>query len=185
MKLTFKNTKINSLKIIIRDRFENNVGSFERLFCEDQFKNFGLNKKIVQINKTNTKVKGSVRGLHYQIPPFSENKIISCIKGKVFDVAIDIRKNSDTFLKWHGEVLSEDNQTSIFIPEGFAHGFQALTDDCEMVYFHSAYYNFPSERGILYNDKRINIDWPLEIKNLSEKDINLLPVTKDFKGIKI
>ena len=162
MKLTFKNTKINSLKIIIRDRFENNVGSFERLFCEDQFKNFGLNKKIVQ-----------------------ENKIISCIKGKVFDVAIDIRKNSDTFLKWHGEVLSEDNQTSIFIPEGFAHGFQALTDDCEMVYFHSAYYNFPSERGILYNDKRINIDWPLEIKNLSEKDINLLPVTKDFKGIKI
>ncbi len=185
MKLTFKHTSIDSLKIFKRDKFQNNVGSFERIFCEEQFKNIGLDKKIVQINKTRTEVKGSVRGLHYQTPPFSENKIITCIKGKVFDVAIDIRKNSDTFLKWHGEVLSEDNQTSIFIPEGFAHGFQTLTDDCEMLYFHTAFYNIASERGIIYNDKNIAIDWPLETINLSNKDINLPKINDGFNGIEL
>ncbi len=185
MKLIFKNTSIEALKIFKRDKFENNVGSFERIFCEEQFKNIGLEKKIVQINKTRTELKGSVRGLHYQAPPFCESKIITCLKGKVFDVAVDIRKNSKTFLNWHGEILSEDNQTSIFIPEGFAHGFQTLTDDCEMLYFHTAFYNIASEHGINHNDNNISIDWPLEIKNLSDKDINLPNIGNNFVGIEI
>jgi dTDP-4-dehydrorhamnose 3,5-epimerase len=123
-----------------------------------------------------------VRGLHYQQPPHAEIKLVSCLKGEIFDVAVDLRKNSPTFLHWYGEVLTEKNQRSLLIPEGFAHGFQTLTNDCELIYLHSAPYVKEAEAALNITDYRINISWPLEITELSERDRLHPMIQNDFEG---
>jgi len=179
----FKSTPLSGVWVAERKMFEDNRGVFGRLFCSKEFREVGLDKPIVQINHSITRIKGSVRGLHFQCPPHAETKIISCLKGEIFDVAVDLRHGSKTFLAWHGEILSAENQRSMFIPEGFAHGFQALTDNCEMVYLHSEFYVQESESGISVEDKRIAIKWPLPVSGLSERDRKYVGVTADFKGI--
>jgi dTDP-4-dehydrorhamnose 3,5-epimerase len=115
--------------------------------------------------------------------PFSETKIISCLKGEVFDVIVDLREKSPTFLKWESIILSEQNNDSILIPKGFAHGFQTLCNDCELLYLHDMPYRNDFENGIIFDDSTINIDWPIEISNLSERDKKLPNINSNFKGI--
>src|SRR4030095_15392058 len=129
-----------------------------------------------------TAKKGTIRGMHFQLPPYREIKMVRCIRGKVFDVIIDIRKGSATFLKWFGVELSPAALNMIYIPEGFAHGFQALHDESELLYHHSEFYTPNAESGIRYDDPAINIEWPLEVTSVSERDLNHPLLTEKFKG---
>lgn len=178
----FKETPLAGLKLIQRKRAEDHRGFFSRFFCSEEFAALGLRKNIAQINHTLTRQVGAVRGLHFQTPPFAESKIVSCLKGEIFDVAIDLRRNSKTFLQWHGEILSADNARSLFIPEGFAHGFQTLDRDCELIYLHSSPYHQPSEGALNVNDPRLSIRWPLPIAELSDRDSSHPFVDADFEG---
>jgi dTDP-4-dehydrorhamnose 3,5-epimerase len=183
LSFNFVDTPILDLKIIQRQAILDERGFLSRLYCEHDFKSIGIYKSISQINQTQTKKIGVVRGLHYQLPPFAETKLISCIRGEVFDVAVDLRKDSPTYLKWHAEILSEKNMKSFLIPEGFAHGFQTLTTDCELIYFHTAPYNKAYEQGLNSADQKIGIAWPLEISEMSERDRAHSMIQEDFKGI--
>lgn len=177
------NTPLLGLKIIQRKPIEDTRGFLSRFFCADEFKAYSFNKPINQINHTLTRQAGALRGMHYQKTPHAEIKLVSCLKGEVFDVAVDLRKNSPTFLQWYGEVLSEHNQRSLLIPEGFAHGFQTLTEDCELIYLHSAPYIKEAEAALNAIDPKLGIAWPLPITEISEKD-RLHPMIKlDFEGI--
>jgi dTDP-4-dehydrorhamnose 3,5-epimerase len=181
--MKFKELKLKSAYIITLDSFNDERGNFTRLFCKKELSKIGFNKEIIQINHSYTKKKSTVRGMHFQYPPHAEIKIIKCVKGSVFDVIIDLRKGSPTFLKWHGEILSEKNNKIIYVPEGFAHGFQTLEDNCELIYLHSNEYNKESEGSINHLDSKIGINWPLKISNISEKDLNIPFLDKIFKGI--
>jgi dTDP-4-dehydrorhamnose 3,5-epimerase len=176
-------TPITDLKIIQRKLISDDRGFLSRLYCQADFKLMGFNKPVSQINQTLTKKIGTIRGLHYQLPPFAEVKLVTCIKGEIFDVAIDLRKNSHTYLNWHAEILSENNQKSFLIPEGFAHGFQTLTDGCELIYLHSAPYNKEHERGLNYADKKFDIRWPLNVSEISDRDRIHPLIQNSFEGI--
>ncbi|MGB2831457.1 MAG: dTDP-4-dehydrorhamnose 3,5-epimerase [Methylotenera sp.] len=176
-------TPLAGLKVVQRKPIEDTRGFLSRFYCAEEFKSFGLNKPISQINHTLTRQKGAVRGLHYQQKPYAEIKLVSCLKGKIFDVAVDLRKSSPTFLHWHGEVLSENNHRSLLIPEGFAHGFQTLTEDCELVYLHTAPYVKEAEAALNINDPKIGITWTLDITELSERDRSHPMIKNDFEGI--
>lgn len=158
-------------------------GWFSRTFCKNEFEQIGHTKEWVQLNHSFTSKKGTVRGMHYQLPPFSEIKMVRCIAGAVLDVVIDIRKDSETFLQWISAELSAANKKMIYIPEGFAHGFQTLTEDCELLYHHSSYYTPGSEGGIRYNDPLVNIAWPLPVTEISDRDKAHPLLTDNFKGI--
>jgi dTDP-4-dehydrorhamnose 3,5-epimerase len=160
-------------------------GRFTRLFCANELKEIGLTKPIVNINHSYTQQKGTVRGLHFQYPPDCEIKIVKCIRGAVWDCIVDIRKGSKTLLKSDAVELTADNNRMIYIPEGFAHGFQTLTDDVELLYFHTAFYAPNNEGGLRYSDGMLHLDWRSPITELSEKDMGHEPLTKDFNGITI
>jgi len=177
------NTAIAGLKIIQRKSIGDARGFLSRIYCNDTFKAFGVNKSVAQINHTLTQHQGTVRGLHFQFPPYAETKLVTCIKGEIFDVAVDLRKNSPTFLKWHGEVLSASNQKSLLIPEGFAHGFQTLVDDCELIYLHTQPYHPAAESALNVLDSALNIIWPLAITELSERDRTHAMIDYDFQGL--
>ncbi len=182
-KLQIHATSIEGLQVIERRPIVDNRGFLARIFCLDELKNAGWQKTISQINQTMTKCKGTVRGMHFQNSPHEEMKLITCLRGEIWDVAVDIRKNSPTFLKWHAEKLSENNCRAILIPEGFAHGFQALTDNCELLYLHSAPYVGKSEGGIRPTDPMINVAWPLKISEISKRDSEHDLLNCKFMGI--
>jgi len=163
---------------IIDDR-----GWFTRIYCKNEFSQIGHSKEWVQINHSFTTLKGSVRGMHYQLPPYKEIKLVRCVAGAIFDVIIDLRKNSATFLQWFGSELSAKNKKMLYIPEGFAHGFQTLTDECELIYHHSEFYNPSFEAGIRHNDPLINIQWPLTTTKISDRDSQYFLLNTNFKGI--
>jgi len=169
--------------LIVPDPFEDNRGQFTRIFCKKEISATGLKKEIVQINHSLTVQKGSVRGMHFQYAPMAEIKMVKCISGAAFDVIIDLRKGSPTFLQWHGEILSEKNMKMIYIPEGFAHGFQTMEQNCKLLYFHTEFYNPEFEGSVRYNDPLINISWPLEVTDISEKDTNHPLLADDFSGL--
>lgn len=158
-------------------------GSLDRLFCEDDLAELLSGRHVHQANQTLTRLKGTVRGMHFQMPPHAECKIISCLQGRVFDVAVDLRRGSATFLHWHGEILDACEDTSLFIPEGFAHGFQALEDECRMLYFHTASYRPGSESGIRADDPALDIRWPLALANLSSRDMAHPTLDASFPGL--
>jgi dTDP-4-dehydrorhamnose 3,5-epimerase len=174
---------INGLKKLIRRSHEDERGSLSRMFCDEELFDAGWQKDIKQINQTFTKKNGSLRGMHYQLPPYAEAKIVNCVRGEIFDVAVDLRQGSPTFLKWHAEILSAKNRVSLLIPEGFAHGFQTLVDDCELIYFHSQYYSPEHEMGMFYGDPKLSIDWPKEISEISERDASHNNLTDQFNGL--
>jgi dTDP-4-dehydrorhamnose 3,5-epimerase len=163
-------TSFAGLRVLQRKPVGDSRGYLERLFCNDELQALAPGKPIVQINRTVTAGRGTVRGMHYQRPPHAETKFVSCLRGEVFDVALDLRHDSPTFLRWHAEVLSADNHKTLVIPEGFAHGFQTLTDDCEMLYLHTAAYQPRAEGGLHAQDPRLAIKWPLGVAVLSERD---------------
>jgi dTDP-4-dehydrorhamnose 3,5-epimerase len=176
-------TPLEGPKLIVRKRIGDQRGYLERLFCVEELQPLIPGKGIVQINRTLTAKTGTVRGLHFQYPPHAETKIVSCLRGEVFDVAVDLRLGSQTFLHWHGEILSGGNHKSLLIPEGFAHGFQSLTADCEMLYFHTAAYQPAAEGGLNAQDRRLNILWPATVTELSSRDAAHPAVTEDFLGV--
>lgn len=173
------------LRLIERVPIADERGFLERLLCSETFSGIGLRRPIVQINHTLTRRKGTVRGMHFQFPPHAETKMVSCLRGEVFDVAVDLRAGSPTFLQWHFEVLSGGNFKTLYIPEGFAHGFQTLTDDCEMLYFHTAPYVPAAEGGVSPEDPRIGIAWPLPLRDLSARDAGHPSLAPDYAGILI
>lgn len=180
-----QNLNLLGAKKIKKKKYQDKRGYLSRVFCYDELKKNKINFSIKQINITLTKKKGTIRGLHFQLPPHSEIKMVSCIKGKIFDVIVDLRKNSKTFLKTYSEILSEKNQKSLIVPKGFAHGFQALEDNCEILYFHSENYNSDYEDGIKYNDPQLSIKWPKNTTNISKRDDNFKLILENFKGLKI
>jgi dTDP-4-dehydrorhamnose 3,5-epimerase len=181
--MKFSPAPLNGSYVIQPERFRDERGWFARTFCANEFAEIGHDKPWVQMNHSYTAKKGSIRGMHFQYPPHKEIKLVRCIRGKVFDVIVDVRNNSETFLKWFGTELTEENMCMLYIPAGFAHGFQTLTGDCELIYHHSEFYTPGSEGGIRYNDPAVNIAWPLEAVNVSERDRNHPLLTENFKGI--
>jgi len=165
------------------DVFADDRGWFARTFCKKEFESIGHDKEWVQMNHSFTNEKGSIRGMHFQMPPFGEIKMVRCIAGAVYDVIVDLRKDSATFLQWAGIELSATNKKMIYIPEGFAHGFQTLSDNCELIYHHSQFYTPGVEAGIKYNDQLINIEWPLPLTNISTRDNQHPLLDTNFKGI--
>lgn len=178
-------TPITGLKVIERKPISDSRGFLARIFCVDQLKDAGWQKPIAQINQTVTKKKGTVRGMHFQKKPYTETKLVTCVQGEIWDVAIDLRKNSPTFLKWHAEKLSSENCRALLIPEGFAHGFQTLLDDCELIYLHTAPYVRELEAGIRPNDPRLSIPWPLDFYEISTRDVEHPLLVDQFTGIEL
>jgi dTDP-4-dehydrorhamnose 3,5-epimerase len=171
------------LKLLERKPVEDARGSLQRMYCAAFFADAGITKPLVQINLTRTLRRGAVRGMHFQRPPHMETKVVTCLRGKVFDVAVDLRAGSPTFLRWHGEMLAPELRNSLLIPEGFAHGFQAMSDDCELLYFHTAAYCREAEGGVHPDDPRLGIGWPLDVAEISDRDAGFPLLTKDFRGI--
>lgn len=160
-------------------------GIFSRLYCERELAGVIGDCRIVQVNHSLTRTVGAVRGMHFQRPPHAEMKLVRCLKGRVWDVAVDLRAGSPTFLQWHAEELSPENSRMMVIPEGCAHGFQALEPDSELLYLHTAFYSSEAEGGVSCNDPRIGITWPLPVADLSLRDSSHLPITSNFPGIAI
>ncbi|MDQ7047723.1 MAG: dTDP-4-dehydrorhamnose 3,5-epimerase [Sulfurovum sp.] len=183
-KLNIISTKIKDLYIIEPNSFSDERGSFSRIYCEDELKEI-LDVSIKQINHSVTKEKGTVRGMHFQYEPNSEVKMVKCIKGRVLDIVVDIRKDSPTFLETFSVELSAENQKMIYIPKGFAHGFQTLEDDTELLYMHSTIYAPSNEGALNIKDLSLGIKWPLKIKNLSKRDNEHEFLDNSFKGIEI
>lgn len=168
------------LKAIGDDR-----GFFFRQFCADEMQQAGIRFAPVQSNYSMTRQKGSIRGLHYQMPPKCETKLLRVLKGKVLDVCVDLRAGSPTFLQWHSVELDEAGQKMFLLPKGCAHGFQTLTDNVEMIYFHDEFYSKEHDRTALYTDEAFGIQWPLPVTSISEKDSKAPKITKEFKGLVI
>lgn len=163
--------------------FSDSRGWFARTYCKNEFIEIGHTKEWVQLNHSFTVKAGTLRGMHYQLHPFEEIKMVRCIAGAVFDVIVDLRKGSGTFLKWFGVELSSKNKKMMYIPEGFAHGFQTLTDDAELIYHHTGFYTAGAEGGVQYNDRLLEIAWPLEVTDISERDKQHPLLNDSFTGI--
>ncbi|MEP6584374.1 MAG: dTDP-4-dehydrorhamnose 3,5-epimerase [Ginsengibacter sp.] len=181
--MEFIASNIIGLYTIQLKKNEDERGLFARTYCKNEFAQIGFDKEFVQFNHSLTRNKGTLRGIHFQKAPFKEYKLIRCIKGRVFDVAVDLRKNSSTFLKHIGVELNEENMLSILIPEGFGHAFQALSNDATLIYHHTNFYEPKAEGGIKYDDPVLNINWPLPVIEVSEKDKAHTWLPENFKGI--
>lgn len=160
-----------------------NRGWFARTYCKKEFEQIGHHQEWVQMNHSFSSQKGTLRGMHFQHAPFSEIKMLRCIAGSVYDVIVDLRKGSPTFLNWFGTELSAGNKEMLYIPAGFAHGFQTLTHDAELIYHHSQFYTPSAEAGLRYNDEALNIVWPLAVSEISERDNNHPLIDSTFKGL--
>lgn len=169
--MIFTPTHLKGSYVIELQEISDGRGWFARTYCNEIFKQqIGHDKEWVQMNHSFTANKGTVRGMHYQLPPHGEVKLIRCIAGAAYDVIIDVRNDSETFLQWYGTEISAANKKMIYIPEGFAHGFQTLQDNTELIYNHSAAYVPSSEAGIIYNAASVNIFWPLPVTEISLRD---------------
>ncbi len=184
-KLTINKTYIEGLYVVDTAAFTDNRGAFARWFCEAELAEILGNRHIKNVNFSKTVKKGSVRGMHFQKPPHAEMKLIRCIRGKIVDVVVDIRAGSPTFLQHYAVELSADNMKMFVIPEGFAHGFQSLEDNSEIMYLVTEFYSPESEGGLRYNDPKLGIRLPLEIADISEKDSKHGLIDSDFEGLDV
>jgi dTDP-4-dehydrorhamnose 3,5-epimerase len=183
--MKISDTFIKGLFVAQSDVLQDTRGSFSRLYCGLELSSIIADRTIVQINHSCTISVGTVRGMHYQLPPFSEMKLVRCIRGMVWDIVIDLRTGSPTFLQWYAEELSPGNRKMMIIPEGFAHGFQALEPGSELIYLHTEYYTPGSEAGLNPMDPLLLIKWPMPVAQLSDRDSGHAWITQDFKGIAI
>ena len=183
--MKIQSTAIQGVSVVETKQIADGRGRFSRLFCNQELAYLLGDRNIVQMNHSLTSQEGSVRGLHYQFPPYAEMKFVRCLKGSVWDVAVDLRAGSPTFLSWHAEVLSEGNSRMMVIPEGCAHGFQVLNEDSELLYLHTAAYAPDVEGGVRYDDPLISVAWPLAIADVSSRDQQLQLLRSDFKGMKL
>lgn len=178
-----QSTKLEGLAVVQRSTIGDERGFLSRVFCANELKTVGWDWPVVQVNHTCTPQKGAVRGMHFQLPPKAEAKLVSCLRGTIWDVAVDLRQDSPTFLGWHAEELSADNRKAALIPPGFAHGFQVLSEGCELLYMHSEFFAAEAERGIHPLDPIVGINWPLQITKLSRRDDSHPPLTPAFTGL--
>jgi len=163
--------------------FSDSRGWFARTYCKNEFQQIGHTKEWLQINHSFTVQQGALRGMHYQLPPFAEIKMVRCIAGAVYDVIVDLRNGSPTFLKWFGTELSAKNKKMLYIPEGFAHGFQTLAPDSELIYHHTELYTPGAEAGVRYDDPLVGINWPEKPTDISDRDKQHPLLNKSFSGI--
>lgn len=175
--MIFQETKLKGSYIIEPERLEDERGFFARTFCQHKFKQLGIDFNIVQCNISFNKYKGTLRGMHYQSAPYEEAKLVSCAKGKIYDVIIDLREDSATYCQWQAIELSDKDYKMLYVPKGFAHGFQTLAEDTAVLYQMSEFYHPESAQGVRWNDPAFGIKWPLSNSVISEKDINY----KDFR----
>ena len=168
--MKFTETPLKGAYLIDLEKRGDDRGFFARVFCEREYQQHGLNHDIVQINTSLSKIKGTLRGMHYQLAPKAEDKIIRCLRGTLFDVIVDLRPESPTFLKHFAIELTGENRTMLYVPKGFAHGFITLEPDTEAFYLVTEYYAPDRERGLRYNDPKLGIPWPLEPVVISDKD---------------
>lgn len=184
-RLDILDTPLQGLKVIQRKPIGDSRGFLERMFCSGELQLLIQGKGIMQINHTMTAKRGTVRGMHFQHPPHAEIKFVSCLRGEVFDVAVDLREGSPTFHRWHAEILSAENHKTLMIPEGYAHGFQALTEDCELLYLHTAPFHPEAEGALNVADPALAITWPLPVSELSERDRAHPFIDTRFLGIHV
>jgi dTDP-4-dehydrorhamnose 3,5-epimerase len=176
---------LDGLKSIERMPIGDQRGSLTRLFCANELAEAGWHLPIAQINHTQTSHKGAIRGLHFQRPPYAEMKLVTCIRGRIWDVAVDLRRDSRTFLQWQAKELSAENNQALLIPQGFAHGFQALTDDVELIYLHTMFYHPEAESGLNAFDPALAVEWPLSVTNLSARDKSFSMIDSNFVGVDV
>ncbi len=170
--MKFIETSIQDSYLIELERHEDERGFFSRLYCSNDFKNMGINKNIKQINNSYSEQNGTLRGIHFQSKPKEESKLVRCINGSLFDVIVDLRKNSKTYKEWFGAILSSKNRKMMYVPEGFGHGFLTLEDHTEVIYFVSESFSPAHEKTLIWNDKEIGIKWPVKPTVISDKDKN-------------
>lgn len=184
-RFTIQATHIEGLKVIQRTAVSDARGFLSRFFCAEELAVAGWSWTIAQINHTLTRTPGTVRGMHFQFPPRAEAKLVYCLRGAVWDVAVDIRQGSPTFLKWHAENLCSEDQRALLIPPGFAHGFQTLEADSELLYLHSELYDPACDGALNPCDQTLAIPWPRKITNISEKDSSRAALNASFMGVAI
>ena len=177
MPFCFSSLEIPDVKLIIPNHYDDERGYFLESYKESEFYANGINIKFVQDNFSHS-IKGVLRGLHYQKNPKSQSKLVTALRGEIFDVAVDIRKNSPTYGQWVSEILSEKNHKLLYIPEGFAHGFCVLSEEADVFYKVNNEYSPENERGIIWNDSQININWPIDVPVLHDKD-SALPLLQN------
>jgi len=168
--MIFRETKLRGAYVIEPELIEDERGFFARTWSQEEFAARRLNPGIVQCNSSFNKQRGTLRGMHYQIPPHEEAKLVRCTSGAIYDVIVDLRPDSPTWAQWFGVELTAQNCRMVYVPEGFAHGYQTLADDTEVFYQVSAYYHPESARGVRWDDPTLGIDWPLRISVISERD---------------
>ena len=181
--MIFNPTKLAGAFTIDVQPFQDSRGFFTRTFCEKEFAEHDLVQHFVQANHSGTHGKGVIRGMHFQHAPHGEVKLVKCVQGAIFDVVIDVRAGSPTFLQWFGAELTAENKRMMYVPAGFAHGFQSLSDYSEITYMVSAFYNKESEGGVKYDDAKVNIEWPLPVSLVSDKDLNIPLIDASFTGV--
>jgi dTDP-4-dehydrorhamnose 3,5-epimerase len=180
--MIFTETKLKGAYTIDIQRHEDHRGFFARGWCQREFEEHGLVPQVVQSNISYNIARGTLRGMHYQVEPYGETKLVRCTRGAVHDVIVDLRPDSPTYLQWLGVDLSAENYRMLFVPVGFAHGFQTLTDDVEVTYQVSQFYAPASERGARYNDPAFGIEWPLTVQVISDKDRSWPDFQPDAEG---
>ncbi len=176
-------TPLQSAYVLEPEPVVDRRGKFARIYCCQELEQIGHHKPIVQINHSLTRQRGAIRGMHFQYPPEAEIKMVKCVAGSVYDVIVDLRRNSPTFRKWHSEILSAENMKMMYVPECLAHGFQVLEPNSELLYFHTQFYNPHCEGGVRFDDPIFNIQWPLEVTEISARDQNHPLLPEDFEGI--
>lgn len=168
--MRFQDTDLPGVVVVELEAHADERGTFARAFCTTEFEEHGLESHVEQVNLSSSARAGTVRGLHYQLPPSAEVKFVRCVRGALFDVAVDVRRGSDTFGHWFGIELTETNGTGLVVPRGFAHGFQTLTDDTAALYLVSTAYDPKLERGLHHADPTLGIRWPREVTSVSDRD---------------
>jgi dTDP-4-dehydrorhamnose 3,5-epimerase len=181
--MKFHKTPLDGAYTIELEKRGDDRGFFARFFCEKEFGATGLETHFPQINTSLSATKGTLRGMHYQLPPSSEVKVVRAVKGTLWDAIVDLRGGSPTYGKWFGAELSEDNRLMMYVPRGFSHGFITLTDNVEALYLVSAFYAPEAERGLRWNDPAIGIKWPIEPREISDKDSKWPDLDPKFHGV--
>lgn len=176
-------TPIADLIVVESEAFRDSRGAFSRMFCEEELSSVIAPRKIVQINHSCTQSVGVVRGMHFQRAPYAEMKLVRCLKGRVWDVAVDLRPSSLCYMRWYAQELSPENAYMMVIPEGFAHGFQVLEAGSELLYLHTNFYNSESEGGVRHDDPELGIAWPLPVTDISRRDFSHAYIDSRFTGI--
>ncbi len=170
--MQFRQTELPGAYVVTLDKLVDDRGFFARGWCREEFEKRGLNGNLVQSNVGFSPRRGTLRGLHYQKPPFAECKLVRCTQGAAFDCIVDLRPDSPTYLRWIGLELTAENRTQLFVPEGFAHGYQALTDNCEVCYHTTQVFNAEAATGVRFDDPALAITWPERVTVISDKDRN-------------